>query len=201
MSVIDGLYNAEISAGSLMLPESRRVARFMLANPDPDDWIDALHRENILQKRSPTTARRQARLIRKRLDTLDEPAWRMIADGEQELATQALLAAAIKHSRLLGDFMRDVVAGRIRRLEPDLDPGDWDAFLVECGRRDAKVASWSDSTRRKLLQVVLRMLAEARYIASTRHPQLTPPLLHPDLVRYLRKRSETSVLAAMELAA
>lgn len=201
MTIADKLYNAEISAGSLMLPESRRVAGFMLTDPDPMHWHDALRKENILQKRSPATARRQARLIRNRLDTLDATAWQMIADGEQELATQVLLAAAIKHSRLLGDFMRDIVAGRIRRLERDIAPGDWDAFLVECERRDVKVGSWSDSTRKKLLQVVLRILAEARYITATRHPHLTPPMLHPDLLRYLRSRSETAALAAMELAA
>lgn len=200
MPTTEGIYNAEISAGSLMVPESRRVARFMLTHPEPELWAATLRQENILQKRSPATARRQARLIRNRLETLDEAAWAMISDGEQELATQVLLAAAIKHSRLLGDFMRDVVATRLRRLERDLEPADWDAFLVECARRDGRVAGWSDSTRKKLLQVVLRMLAEARYLSSTRDLHLTPPLLHPDLVRYLKNRSDTAVLAAMELA-
>src|SRR5690606_20255860 len=50
-SVSAALYNAEISAGSLMLPESRRVARFMLAQPDRATWFDTLRTENILQKK------------------------------------------------------------------------------------------------------------------------------------------------------
>lgn len=195
------LYNAEISAGSLMLPESRRVARFMLKHPDRATWFDILKRENILQKKSPATARRQARLIRNRLETLDESAWHMVAEGEQELALQMLLAAAIKHSRLLADFMRDVVSQRLRRLEHVLDPAEWEGFLAECAQRDPAVAQWSASTRAKLLQVVLRILAEARYLASTRTLQLTPPLLHPELVRYLKARSEAAALATLELAA
>lgn len=192
-------YNAEISAGSLMLPESRRVAGFMLTNPDRATWFDTLKTENILQKKSPATARRQARLIRNRLETLDEEAWRMVAQGEQEVAQQILLAASIKHSRLLGDFMRDVVAGHIRRLETNLSASDWDAFLADCSRRDPAVTVWSDTTKAKLLQVVLRMLAEARYLESTRSLRLTPPLLHPEVLRYLKSRSEAAVLAAMEL--
>ncbi|WP_345791786.1 DUF1819 family protein [Thauera sp. JM12B12] len=193
------IYNAEISAGSLMLPESRRVARFMLTQPDRATWFDTLRTENILQKKSPATARRQARLIRNRLETLDEHAWQLVAEGEQELALQILLAASVKHSRLLGDFMRDVVAGHVRRFEEHLVPSDWDAFLADCIQRDPGVASWSDTTKAKLLQVILRILAEARYLESTRSLRLTPPLLHPEAQRYLKSRSEGAVLAAMEL--
>lgn len=200
MSVAISRYNAEISAGSLMLAESRRVARFMLTHPDRASWLDALKNQNILQKKSPATARRQARLIRNRLETLDEHAWQMVAEGEQELALQVLLAAAIKHSRLLGDFLRDVVTGHLRRLEHTLSPADWDAFLADCARRDAAVETWSATTRAKLLQVVLRILAEARYLESTRSLRLTPPLLHPEVLRYLRARPESAVLAAMELS-
>ena len=193
------IYNAEISAGSLMLPESRRVARFMLTQPDRATWFDTLRTENILQKKSPATARRQARLIRNRLETLDEQAWQLVAEGERELALQILLAASVKHSRLLGDFMRDVVAGHVRRFEKSLVPSDWDAFLADCIQRDSAVAGWSDTTKAKLLQVVLRILAEARYLESTRSLRLTPPLLHPEAQRYLKSRSEAAVLAAMEL--
>ncbi len=194
-----GLYNAEISAGSLMLPESRRVASLMLTQPSRQSWFEALRLDNILQKKSPATARRQARLIRNRLETLDESAWQKVAEGEQEVALQVLLAAAIKHSRLLGDFLSDVVAGRLRRLERTLSPGDWDAFLADCVHRDPAVATWSATTRAKLLQVILRMLAEARYLESTRSLVLTPPLLHPEVRSFLHSRREEAVLAAMEL--
>ena len=66
-------------------------------------------------------------------------------------------AASVKHSRLLGDFMRDVVAGHVRRFEESLVPSDWDAFLADCIQRDPAVAGWSDTTKAKLLQVVLRI--------------------------------------------
>lgn len=193
------LYNAQISAGSLMVPESRRIARFMLTHPDNATWFETLKTENILQKKSPLTARRQARLIRNRLETLDEAAWQMVAEGEQELALQILLAASIKHSRLLGDFMREVVASHLRRFEERLITSDWDAFLADCIQRDPAVAAWSDTTKAKLLEVILRILAEVRYLESTRSLRLTPPLLHPEVQRYLRSRSEAAVLAAMEL--
>ena len=99
------LYNAEISAGSLMIPESRKVAALMLSRPTQAQWDDAIEVENILQKK-PTTARRQARLLRRRLETLDDAGLGLIVSVEAEACGQILLAASIRHSRLIGDFMR-----------------------------------------------------------------------------------------------
>lgn len=159
------IYNAEISAGSLMLLESRRVAMLLLTQPSKAQWFEALKRDNVLQKKSPATARRQASLIRNRLETLEEEAWSLIAKGSQEAATQLLFAAALKHSRILGDFLRDVYAGHLRRLETNLSPAkDWESFMAESLQRDPEIANFSDTTKPKMLQVVLRILAEGKYI-------------------------------------
>lgn len=175
------IYNAEISAGSLMQPESRRIAKLLLEEPTEERWAHALKVENILQK-NPATARRQARLIRNRLETLDAEGWQMIAEGDKEMASQLLLAASIKHSRLLADFLRDVYGQDLRRLEHSLSLNQWDAFLTECIRRDGQVESWAPSTKEKLFQVIVRILAEAKYLDSTRRMNLTPPILHPGAV-------------------
>jgi len=43
-------YNAEISAGSLMPLESKRVASLLLTEPDEAAWLQAIEVENILPK-------------------------------------------------------------------------------------------------------------------------------------------------------
>jgi len=191
-------YNAEISAGALLPLESRRIATLLLSNPDSSAWLHAIETENILQKKTPTTARRQATLLRRRLTTLDALAWKMIAERESEVVIQLLLAAAVKHSNLLGDFMLRVYADRQRRLEPTLAPSDWQDFLAECAHHDDAVAAWSDSTKAKLFQVIVRILAEAKYIESARSMKLTPQSLHPDVRRYLSAHDENYVLDCLE---
>lgn len=194
------IYNAEISAGSLMLPESRRIARLLLTHPTKEQWFEALKLDNVLQKKTPATARRQARLIRNRLDTLEDEAWVMIADGSQEVATQLLFAATIKHSRVLADFLSDVYSGHLRRLEQHLSPAkDWEAFFADCAQRDPAVAEFSATTQAKMLQVILRVLAEGRYVDSTKTLRLTPPHLHPDVVGYLKRHSENALLSIMDM--
>ena len=63
-------YNAEISAGSLMPLESRRLAELLQTFPDETAWNKAIETDNVLQKKTPATARRQARLIKRRLITM-----------------------------------------------------------------------------------------------------------------------------------
>lgn len=191
-------YNAEISAGSLLQLESRRIATLLLSDPDASAWRHAIETENILQKKTPASARRQARLLRRRLSTLDAQAWNMIAARESEVVNQLLLAAAVKHSQLLGDFMLRVYAERQRRLEPALAPSDWHDFLAECVHHDATVADWAHSTKAKLFQVIVRILAEAKYLENSRSMKLTPQSLHPDVRRYLSTHEETYVLECLE---
>lgn len=191
-------YNAEISAGSLLLLESRRVATLLLSNPDDLAWLHAIEVENILQKKTPATARRQARLLRRRLTTLDAQAWEMIAGRENEVVTQLLLAAAVKHSRLLGDFLLHVYANLQRRLEPTLTRPNWQDFLAECAHRDSAVVDWSATTKAKLFQVTVRILAEAKYLENTRSMKLTPQFLHPDVRYYLKAHNENYILDCLE---
>lgn len=191
-------YNAEISAGSLLPLESRRIATLLLSGPDTEAWQHAIETENILQKKTPATARRQATLLRRRLTTLEPEAWKMMVERDNEVTIQLLLSAAVKHSHLLGDFMRHVYADRQRRLEPALRSSDWQDFLAECGHHDAAVSSWADSTKAKLFQVIIRILTEAKYLDNPRSMKLTPQSLHPDVRRYLVAHNESYVLDCLE---
>lgn len=192
-------YQADLSAGSLMLPESRIVARLLMAGVVDAEWDQAIRIDNLLQKGSPATATRQARLIRFRLQSISSSLWPLVADGDKETATQALFAAALKHSELLSDFVRYVVADHMRRLEMTLSPREWEQFLADCQARDPAVGTWSESTRRKLLQVVIRILAEARYLESSRSLRLLQPHVHPAVANALKGAGEQPLLKLMEL--
>lgn len=180
--------------------ESRRIAAFLLTHPDENAWRRVLIEENLLQKKTPSTALRQARLIRNRLKTLDAPAWEMIAHREQEVAIQLLLVAAVRHSRLLADFILHVYMDHQRRLNLTISSGDWEGFLTECTHRDSIVSQWSVSTQAKLFQVILRILVEAKYLDSTRSMKLTPQSLHPDVRRYLSVYGDSALIELLERA-
>ncbi len=191
-------YNGEIVAGSLLITESRQVARLLLDQADQDQWHQAIVIDNLLQKRSPVAAKRQARLIKNRLSLMRPDLWKIIHTGAADLSAQALLAAAIKHSRLIGDFMEYVVKENWRTFNQKITLRDWINFLEICSQTDPKVAKWTDATRSKLKQIVFRILAEAKYLDSTRSGKLLPVSVFPEIKNYLVSNSENYVLSCME---
>ena len=184
-----------------MLPESRRVANLLLRAPTDAEWAHAIKVENILQKATPSTAVRQARLIRFRLAPMGEVAWSLVSNGDQEVASQTLFAAALLHSELLRDFVRGVVISHHQRLETQLHPREWDAFLADCAARDPAVETWTPVTRAKLLQVIVRILAEAKYLESTRSLRLRSPHIHPQVRSLLQDLGHHGLITTMELQA
>ncbi len=192
-------YSATLTGGPLMLPESRRIAALLLGSPSREVWLHAIRVENLLQKNTPATAMRQARLIRDRLELMPPAALQLVATGSQEAAVQTLLAAAVRHSALLADFLHDVVAAHHRRLDTALTPRAWEPFLADCAARDPGVQAWTASTRTKLWQVIVRMLIEARYLESARTRKLLVPHLHPDVLRLLKTLGDTHLINTLEL--
>jgi hypothetical protein len=191
-------YNGEIVAGSLLITESREIATLLLQGASEEEWHQAISIHNILQKRSPASAKRQARLIRKRLGLMTPEHWVLVKDGNAEVTTQALLAAAVKHSRLLGNFMGNVCRQHWLTFNRTLSDKDWREFLETCSQVDPTVGEWTATTTAKLRQVVFRILAEAGYVDSTRKLDLQPVSIVPEVRGYLINHSEEYILQCME---
>lgn len=193
------VYSADLTAGSLKLRESRIVAALLLSGVSDDQFKDAVVRENVLQARTPATGIRLARLVRTRLEGFDSDLWSMVRDGEKTLATQALLAATLKHSALLRDFMDLVLRDEYRLLHVHLPTGVWTAFLEECKARDLAVVNWSESTLKRLRSTVFQILAQAGFLGNTSKRELQKVAILDELQRYLTKHDEHKVLRCLQL--
>ncbi len=192
-------YNSSIVYGSLLMAESRKIADLLLRNADSDQWHHAIVIENILQKRSTETAKKQARLIKNRLNLMDKALWVLVRDGSAEVASQALLAAAIKHSRLIGDFLDTIMRQHWQTFTKKINVKDWNLYLEQCAQIDPQVDTWKATTRSKLKQIVFRILAEAKYIDNTKTCNLIPISLSPEVKTYLVKNKEDYVLSCMDI--
>jgi hypothetical protein len=192
-------YRADITAGSLKVAESRVIADLLLQQADDDAWKSALGRDNRLQARSPATARRLARLIRNRLETMTPDFWKLVRDGNSTVATHACLAAAVKHSALLADFLDQVVNEQYRIFAEKLTYQLWENFVADCQNRDPDLPPWSDSTIRRLRSSVFQILEQAGYIDNTKSLRLQTVHLAREVVRYLEKHHEGSVLRCIQV--
>jgi len=194
------IYTATITTASLRLRESRIVADLLLRGLSDREWDEAVLRQNVLQLGSPESIKRVARLLRARLQPLGVGLWGMVRDGGREQATQAVFAAAVKNSRLLGDFvdltMREQRALFATRIEARM----WTDYIEGCRGRDPDMPQWSDATVARLRSAVFSMLAQAGYLQDTRSLLVQNVFVDADLAAYLRERGEFYVLRCMEVA-
>lgn len=193
------IYTATLTTGSLKLRESRIVAGLLLDGVSGVAWKEAVARQNVLQSRASGSAAVLARLLRARLERFDRPLWMMVRDGSKELATQALLACAIKHSALLRDFLDLVLRSEYRLFRLHLSTGVWSAYLDGCRSRDPSMPEWSESTRHRLRSTVFQILAQVGYLEDTRTREIKPVRILPELVAYLRARDENHLLRCLQL--
>jgi hypothetical protein len=193
-------YKADITAGALKLPESRHIADLLLRQVDAEGWADAIVKRNVLQARSPATARRLTKLIRGRLETMGPDLWKLVRDGKGSVATHAVFAAAVKHSPLLGDFLRIAVGEQYRLFATALSNKLFDDYLEGCRERDPDMPLWNESTRRRLRSSVFQMLAQAGYIENTRNLKLRTVHIADQVLRYLKTNHEESVLRCIQVS-
>jgi len=81
-------YIRDLVSGSLFIAESKVVAQSLLLGRTEDEWGQIITKDNLLRKKSPHTAIRYARTIKRRLEPLGKPFIEAIIDATDPLYTQ-----------------------------------------------------------------------------------------------------------------
>lgn len=191
-------YLGDLIGGSLMIRESQIIADLLLKNPTPDEWNEAIAVDNILQKPSAASAKRNASTVRKRLDGLNDEYLQKLAYSGAEEATQLMFAATLINSPLLADFMRIVVTDAKRMYRESLNVDDWAHFWEERTRLYPALADMSEASTYRIAQVAFKVIADAGYIDSTKHKKLMNVYVSPDVRELLSDMQRDDILRAME---
>lgn len=183
-----------------MVRESRIVADLLLSNATPEQWEEAIMVENRLQKRAPATAKRLAQSIRKRLERMEPEFWQALRDGDDDLATQVAFCATLERNLLLVEFMERVVSDAYVTHTEKLETYQWDDFLEDCAHRDSAIQDWTRSSKKKMGQVVFRMLAEMGYVADTATLTLQNVIIRPEIKAMLVDNYKQRLLDCMNIS-
>lgn len=196
----DFRYDSDLIGGSLLVRECRVIAELLLAGVNEVEWKQAINVENRLQKRSPATSMRQARALRQRLERLDQPFWRALRDGDDELATQVAFVAALERNLLLVEFVETVVSDAFILRAENLAHYQWLDFLEDRSHRDPVIADWTESSKKKMGQVVFRILAEVGLLQSTRSLRLQHMLVRPEVKVLLEDSRRHRIKACLNVS-
>jgi len=192
-------YKANITAGTLLIPESRKIADLMLKNISKEEWKHEIEEKNILQRLSVSSSKRIASFIRARLGLMTSDLWAMVRDGDATLSIQANFAAAIKHCRLLGDYLDIVIREQFKKMENSLPLPLWDEFIVLCEQNDPLMEQFPPSTAQKMRSNIHKILIEVGYLSDPYKRKLRKIEIVPDVIDYLKKNNEKYVLKCIEI--
>ena len=193
-------YDSDLIGGSLQVRESRIVADLLLQDASPEQWHEVIQQQNRLQKRAPASAKRVAQAIRKRLERLDAPFWRAIRDGDDELATQVVFCSALERNLLLVEFIETVLKDAFVTRAGVLESYHWNEFLDERSHRDSAITTWTESSRKKMAQVVYRMLTEVGLLKSTRNMKLQNLMIRSEVRVLLDDSYRYRIKACLEVS-
>ncbi len=180
-------YIRDLVSGSLFLAESKTVAQSLLLDCSEVDWVQLITQDNVLRKKSPNTAIRYARTIKRRLLPLGTPFSEAVIDAADPLYTQLLMLALLIYTPVVADFMNHVVAETKRVYKPNLAADAWGIFLLDRIRTLSGLSQLSEATLQKTGTNVIRALVEAGYLDNNKSRRLQPVYLLPETKSWLQQ--------------
>ena len=190
-------YIASLTREPFLFYEMRSTAKLMFAGLSDEESIQEIVEQNLFQYPTEKTIARIAKACVKRLHAMeDESLISAVAFQPTEVAKQICLYAMMEQSRLIWEFMITVIGEKYRIKDMSFGRIDLNTFFMRLQEQNDTVASWSDSTIKKLKQIIARVLVETEYLDDTKADHLNPVWLHPMLENAIKSNGDRSVLPA-----
>jgi hypothetical protein len=176
-------YNLSFTAASLRPELARIVAECFLT---VGDWALAKERilsTNALQCRSATSAVRLEMEMRQRLETLTHDELVVLAQATAEDRAAIAWLAVCKRIQFAFEFAAEVLRDKLAAHDAVLRPSDYEAYLENKSLPHPELAGLKASSKSKIRQVLLKMLAEAGLLLSD--STIQRPALSPAVIRVI----------------
>ena len=189
--------SAQITREHFLFYEMRTTARLMREGLKDDEVIDRIVEDNLFQYPTEKSIRQMARTCVSRLSGLgDESLVEAVASQPSETAKQVCMYAMMKQYRLVWDFMITVIGEKYRMQDFSFSQMDINVFFMQLQEQDDYVAGWSETTLKKIRQVLIRVLAENEYLDNIKSDHINPVWLNPLLENAIRSKNDDRALKA-----
>ena len=190
-------YSGSLTREQFLFYEIRVVARLLADGLTREEILQAVNQDNLFQFPTERMVASICNTCQRRLDGLNSAELvQTLADGAQEDAKLINLYAMMRDNRIVWDFMISVIGEKYRTQDYELMPSDLNMFFLYLQEQNDQVAAWSDSTVRKIKQVLKRCLLECGYLESAKSTRLATVFPCPMLIEAIRRNRDTEALAA-----
>lgn len=189
--------SAQITREQFLFYEMRTTAKLICEGLEDNEIIDRIVEDNLFQYPTEKSIRRMAKACIVRLKGIcDIDLVEAVASQSSETAKQICLYAMMKQYRLVWDFMITVIGEKYRMQNFSFSQMDVNVFFMQLQEQDDYVAGWSESTMKKIRQILIRVLAENEYLDDIKADHINSVWLNPVLENAIRSNNDDRALAA-----
>ncbi len=185
-------YSMSFTTGGLFLRESVGLAGLYLDLGNWDSVRKKAIAENLLQARTQSTLMRVSREVVSRLKALSTDEVEFLVEGSHQEQAYLLWLAVCRRYKFIAEFAIEVIRERYLTLKTDLNHEDFDSFFNRKSEWHSELDTLSPATRKKLRQVLFRILREADLLAPNK--VINAAMLSPGLLNVLSKEHRQDIM-------
>ena len=154
-------YNAGLMAQSFWFIEFKKIVVLYKNGADYDEIKRQCIEENLFGAINPTREKRMCGYLLTRLRSMDDRLIDLFVNAD--VSTQKLinLITVMNTNRLFFEFVYEVYRNKLIVGDASIDLKDGNIFFAQKETQNDDLASWKESTKKKLRSLFLNMLTEA----------------------------------------
>jgi hypothetical protein len=180
-------YNMSFTSGGLLFNESLRVSEIYLEKKDWNLVRDKVLKNNILQARTESSLKKITRYVISRLMLLTADQLKLLINGSRQEQNFLLWLGVCKRHEFIKDFAVEIIREKYLRLNYELTQQDYDIFYDHKSEWHPELEKLSETTKKKLRQVLFRITREAELVTS--EGMIVPVFFTGDLTKVIIKDS------------
>jgi len=184
-------YKMSYLLGGLYYNESIMINQFLDELKETQNLKHEIVKQNLLKTKKERTAKRMASEIIPRILSLTEVEREILKTGSREEKKHILWLACCKTYRFIREFARDILHEYTITARKTITYTDYEAFYNNKADSSEKLEALKESTRKKLREVLFKMMKEAELINSDK--EITPVMVSTR-VRQAIKRDDPEFL-------
>lgn len=191
-------YSAGLVSQSFWFLEFKTIVRLRQQGLDYKEIKKRCIEENLFGAANEYRTLRMTGYLITRVKEMDESMTDLFCSSD--LAAQKLmnLVTILKKDRLFFEFVYEVYREKIILGIPIMEEADVNVFFTRKDAQSKSVAEWKESTKRHLRSCYLNFLTDANLLTVVdKKKTVTPPILDPELERYLKTKKEVAMLKAL----
>lgn len=183
--VILDKYILSFTAASLLSHENEVIVDFYFQTNDWHIVQTEVIENNLLQKGTISTRKREFVEIKNRLETLTSSQLQFFKDANSSDIKYLCLLSCFKLYQFLFDFSSEVLRSKILLFDYQILNSDYESFYDSKSHSYDNLNTVSETTRYKIKQVMFKIFEQSEIINSVKNKNLQKPYISEDLIKLI----------------